>query len=283
MPEGPEVRRTVDLIKKINNKTLYKIKINNGRYVKHGPFKNYEILIKDLPLKIKKVDCKGKFIYIIFENDKVLFNTLGMSGRWNWNFDKNMEKHDNLTFYLKDYQKVLFFNDYRNFGTFMYCDMDELNKKLKSLGPDILMEHDKYNLFREKIEKKRNDAVIGTTLLDQKVASGCGNYLRAEVLYYCKISPYREIKKLTEKELKLIWSNMVKIAWIFYDFEKGIKNKIFTKNDKLLNIYLVENYLNYTYYRNFQVYNQETDGKGNKVISEKLKDRTIRWVKEIQK
>ena len=96
MPEGPEVRRTVDYLKKFLNKILLKITFNSGRYVKHGPFKNFNLIEKDLPLKITKIDCKGKFIYFIFENKQVLFNTLGMSGNW----QTKEAKHNNVSFYF---------------------------------------------------------------------------------------------------------------------------------------------------------------------------------------
>lgn len=279
MPEGPEVRKVTDFLLKYKNKILNNIIINSGRYIKHGPFKNYNLIIKHLPLKIIDINCKGKFIYFILENNMVLFNTLGMSGRW---INSN-EKHNNLTFKFKDIKTPLHFNDYRNFGTFMYQTKEDLNKKLDELGPDILQDFNNYDLFRERIERKRNDTSIGSALLDQKVACGCGNYLRAETLYESKINPHREIKDLSEKELKLIWSNLIKIAWIFYDFDKGIKNKVLTKKDKLLKIYLTKDYQDYFYYMNFQIYSKLKDKKNNNVITEKIGTRTIHWVKEIQK
>lgn len=279
MPEGPEVRRTVDYLKKFLNKILLKITFNSGRYVKHGPFKNFNLIEKDLPLKITKIDCKGKFIYFIFENKQVLFNTLGMSGNW----QTKEAKHNNISFYFKNIKSTLYFNDYRNFGTFMYQSEEELNKKLGELGPDILMETNNISEFKKKLERKRNDTKIASALLDQKVAAGCGNYLRAEVLYQCKISPFREIKDLTQKEIEDMWEKLYKIAWIFYDYQKGIKNKILSKSDKLVKTYLTEDYNDYYYYHNFMIYFQEKDPKGNLVKREKLGTRTIHYVPQVQK
>jgi formamidopyrimidine-DNA glycosylase len=50
--------------------------------------------------------------------------------------------------------------------------------------------------FINRLNKKRDDTMICTALLDQKVIAGCGNYLRAEALYIDKISPFRTIKNL---------------------------------------------------------------------------------------
>lgn len=279
MPEGPEVRRTTDYLLKFKNKILVNITFNSGRYKKHGPFKNFSQLKKDFPLKIIEVNCKGKFIYFIFENNMVLFNTLGMSGSW-----QTIEaKHNNISFHFDNLKSTLYFNDYRNFGTFSYQNKEELNKKLNELGPDILMEHLEFKKFRDRIERKRNDTKIGSCLLDQKVACGCGNYLRAEVLYQCKINPFRELKDITEKEYLDIWDKLTKIAWIFYDYQKGIKNKIFTKNDKLIKTYVSKDYNDYYYYHNFMVYFQEEDPFGNRIIREKMGSRTIHYVPKIQK
>jgi formamidopyrimidine-DNA glycosylase len=70
MPEIVEVRKYVAFIRKhTHNNMVKEINIINGRYKKHGPFEGYKKYVKDLPLKIKEVNSKGKFIYFIFEND----------------------------------------------------------------------------------------------------------------------------------------------------------------------------------------------------------------------
>lgn len=276
MPEGPEVKRVTDNLQKFKNKTLFNINILNGRYKKHKPFEGFNKLTISLPLKIKQINCKGKFIYFIFENNMVLFNTLGMSGRWT---SKN-EKHNNIEFCFSN---KIYFNDYRNFGTFKYQNMEQLNKKLNELGPDILEDFNKIELFKKRLERKRDDTLIGNALLDQKVASGCGNYLRAEVLYESKISPFRKIRNLKENEKEILWKNLTKIGWIFYNYEIGIKKGVLQKNDKLLKTYIIPEYNYYKYYTNFQVYFENYGPKKNQVIREKLGTRTIHWVPKIQK
>ena len=88
MPEIIEIKNYTDFIKKnISNKNLLDIHIKSGRYKKHGPFKDYDKLIKLLPLKILDVNSKGKFMYITLENEIYLGITLGLSG--GWFFQKN--------------------------------------------------------------------------------------------------------------------------------------------------------------------------------------------------
>ena len=80
----------------------------------------------------------------------------------------------------------------------------------------ILDIKDRSKDFIIRIRKKRNDTFIAAALLDQKVAAGCGNYLRAEVLYLAKISPYKHIKELSDKELTKIWDILRKVLFHFF-------------------------------------------------------------------
>ena len=106
----------------------------------------------------------------------VLFNTLGMSG---W-YQYDDEKHNHIEFIFSNFS--IYFNDYRNFGTLIFCYRDNL-KKLDTLGPDILSENNNIEQFLKRIERKRNDTIIGAAIMDQKVSAGVGNYIRAEGFY----------------------------------------------------------------------------------------------------
>ena len=88
MPEIVEIKKYCDFIKKqVLNKKVKSIKILGGRYKKHGMFEGYKDFIDDLPLKLLDVKSKGKFIYFTFEDDYILYCTLGLSG--GWTFKKN--------------------------------------------------------------------------------------------------------------------------------------------------------------------------------------------------
>lgn len=83
MPEIIEVKNYADFIKKkIIDQKLLNINIINGRYKKHGPFLHYQKFKNLLPLQIIDVKTKGKFMYIIFENNYYIGITLGLSGGW---------------------------------------------------------------------------------------------------------------------------------------------------------------------------------------------------------
>jgi formamidopyrimidine-DNA glycosylase len=113
MPEGPEVKRlTEELNEKLSNNTIKDIIVIGGKYSK----KSITDMHKLIGLKIMSINCYGKFIYWTFhKSDVVMFNTLGMTGWWEYEeTPHNNVKHNNVKFIIND--KVIYFNDMRNFG-----------------------------------------------------------------------------------------------------------------------------------------------------------------------
>ena len=187
---------------------------------------------------------------------------------------KSALNHLNVEFKTKE--GSMYFYDTLSFGTLKVIkDEKELNKKLNTIGPDIMDETTTIDLFKERIMKKEKQE-IGIVLMNQKLISGIGNYLRADILWLCKISPFRKVNKLTEQELKLIYHNARVLTWGDYDKKYAIKYKIITKKDRLPS----------DYKRDFFVYYEDTDIHGNKVTKEELYEgsqkRFIYWVKGYQ-
>jgi len=301
MPEVIEVMKYADFIKKhIKNKYITEINILNGRYKKHGPFEMYKELVKKLPLKIIDVRTKGKFLYFVIENGFYLFSTLGLQGGWTYKLNKSnkfefpnlinyinnnvMKKyrarsinHLNVEFVTKD--GSLYFYDVLSFGTLKIIDSEEeLNKKLNNIGPDIMDHNTTSEIFLEQIKKKKNlDKYIGNVIVNQKVISGIGNYLRSDILWLCHISPFRKVKDLKNEEILNIYKNALLLIWGDYDYNKGIELKYIKKIDKLPN----------DYKRDFFVYMHDKDIYNNNIIKEELYEgsqkRFIHWVPEIQK
>ena len=269
MPEGPEVRILVDQLNKVlKNKTLNEFVIKSGRYTKKLP-DGYNKFVENLPLKIEEVKCKGKFIYFIMENNFYIFNTLGMTGGWK---NKVSEKYDHIHFITNSI--TLYFNDYRNFGTFKFIDdKSKLDKKLKELGNDILSDEftEEYciKVFNKKINQNKT---LPQVLMNQKLFCGLGNYLKSEVLYASKISPHRLVSDLNDEEKKQLFNNIKNIGMKSYK-NGGASVRDFSDMDNEKGLYTSI----------LKVYFNKTDPMGNKVIKETTKDkRTTHWVKEVQ-
>lgn len=300
MPEVIEVKKYKDFLKsKFKNNNINKINILNGRYKKHGPFNYYKELLKTLPFKVLTIDTKGKFLYMKLSNNFILTVTLGLSGGWvyknssnnkydfpmlvdyleNYNitkYKKNALNHLNVEFVMTS--GTIYFFDMLSFGTIKILrSEDELKKKLDSLAPDIMDEDLTFEMFKDQITKTKNlEKCIGNVLVNQKVISGIGNYLRSDILWLSKITPFRLVKNLSIDDLNIIYSNARLLTWGNYDKSYALKKKFIDKNSKLPK----------DYGRNFYVYKQEKDIYGYKVINEELYEgsqkRFIYWVQKLQ-
>ena len=290
MPEVVEVRKYADFLNKIlKNKNIIEINILQGRYKKYGPFERYNQLKDKLPIKVLDIKTKGKFLYFILEDDYYIFSTLGLRGGWTYklnekyqfttlvnnSYKKNALNHLNVEFKI-DKGSIYYF-DMLSFGTLkIVIGKDQLNKKLNSLAPDIM--DITLDLFINQITKKNNlEKPIGNVLMNQKVISGIGNYLRSDILWLSHISPFTLVKNIDLIELKKIYKNALLLTWGEYNYEEGLKLKKFNKKDKLPK----------DYDREFFVYNQKLDIYDNPIIKEELYEgsqkRFIYWVKSIQK
>jgi len=300
MPEINEVRQYANFLKsKFKHTKITEIKILNGRYKKHGPFQYYDELKKYLPIKVLDVKTKGKFMYMILEHNLYLFSTLGLSGGWIFqktqtskyehpiilefldkkNIDSYMAtsiKHLNVEF--KTSIGSMYFYDTLSFGTLKVINNDkELEKKLNTIGPDIMDEKTDFTVFEESINKIKNKKKpIGIVLMDQKTISGIGNYLRADILWLSKISPFRKVINLDNGELKSIFHNAKVLTWGQFDKKEAKRLKIITSKDKLPS----------DYNRDFFVYFEDKDVYGHPVTKEELYEgsqkRFIYWVKTRQ-
>jgi len=268
MPEGPEVRKNTDYLRDFFLDTqITRVEIISGRYKRHGPFHGYESLVASLPASVSDVSCKGKFMYIVLEDKSSIWITLGMSGMW----QNYRTKHTRVILENSIGSRV-YFNDTRNFGTLKYVScVAELGKKLESLGPDVLNDKITPSIFFDRIKKAKNKT-IAEALMNQKIISGIGNYLKSEILYASKISPHRTCDKITSEESKVLCKA-----------SRSISNLSYKSGGATLSTYTDAYGNKGMYSRRFAVYNQKSDPEGNSVLREPTRDgRTTFWVPKIQ-
>ena len=216
MPELPEVEVVKkSLIKKVRNLIIKSVKINDGKL-------RYKIekkqTIKIVGLKIKNILRRSKFLLFFLNKDFVILAHLGMTGKFFFINKKNIkyktsfyydvnktkdQKHDHIIFNLSKNQKLIY-NDVRKFGFIKLLDRVNLknNKHLKNLGPEPLSKKFNFIYFKHYI-LNRNRA-IKDVLMDQKFVSGLGNIYVNEILFFSKIKPTRNIKDISDDEIKKI-------------------------------------------------------------------------------
>jgi len=306
MPEGPEVTTIVNGLRallnsveiidwKFQDKTRYATKAPDG-------YNNFMVDIHNPTVSVKVIEVlnKGKFIYWKFSNGWVLFQTLGMSGGWynkpklhtvcivkyipiantrsiktDIKTDSRSSKNGDKNIYIN---KKIYFNDQRRFGTFKWIPPNiakqELDKKLKDIGPDMLNEPPTLDEFRDILRRnKNNNKTINRIITDQKQISGVGNYLRSEILYAAKISPYRLIELLTDSDIKNIYNSTIdKIRASYITGGASIQNYSNIDNSKG------------TFAFSMEVYKKKHDPKGRVVKVEKIAGdgQSTHWVPSYQ-
>lgn len=263
MPEGPEVRLFVDNINKhFKNKTIKIVRPISGRFIK----KPVE-MINNLSSKvIENISCKGKFIWFEVE-ELVIFNTLGMTGSWS----RNKTDHTRIEIHFIDTEDILYFNDIRSFGTFQVKNKNDLHKKLKSIGPDMLSLPPTSKEFI-KILRKRNVKNICDVLMNQNNISGIGNYIKAESLWLSCINPFATIENLTDDILNVLYYAVLFVIRSSYASQGATLQTYYTfDNEK-------GEYGDFLY-----VYGKRLDYNGFKIIKVETPDkRTTHYVKERQ-
>jgi len=271
MPEGPEIALITRSLKSLEKSTLVKAKLDSGK-ISRTRKSAFEDLNNECPVKIKKVSCKGKYIWFELANKgKINFLgfRLGLVGKLQ--ISSSLEYvNRNATFYFvgltgsliqKRSKKYLIFADYRNFGDICPTSYEVHQMYINKIGSDLRTI--KFDGFQKAMDvRKGQNMPIAHVLLMQDLVSGIGNYMRAEALYMAKISPYRKKSELTSAEWKRLFTALKKV------YKWAISEQITEVN------------YNKT---NFKVYGKRKDPHGNIVTREEIKGRSMYWVKAIIK
>lgn len=220
-PEGVEIRIFANRLNfSCKGCKMQSIKIVRGPY-KENEKKRYVQFREQVetfePHRVTKVKSKGKWLY--FKLNGPSYAALGvhhgMEGSWCTNPDN---KHIILEIEISAEHKTskkIYFQDSRRFGTFLLLTQDQLNKELDKIGPDIFRMT--FEEFDKSLETKRiQQHRLCEVLMDQKIISGIGNYLRADIMYLAKIDPKTEIRDLSDKNKERLYKAIRKVSRTSY-------------------------------------------------------------------
>lgn len=307
MPEIIEVRIIAETLHRdFHGKTLLTIDSNSKIYNKLKGVDNLK-----LPAKLLGVNCYGKKVIFVFENGQYLVNAPLMDGRWVYtpannnklifNFGSSAAISPKVTdikdvktpiaipidtkdikesatpsatttpiFTLNIVQHKLYYDGARIYGGLEYTT--DIKQYLSKLGPDpfyTVITTELWNkIFRTpKVQKWE----ISKAIIEQSLIAGIGNWMKAEILYESKISPYRLVGNMSDSELETCRK------WFLYVTEQAYKSKGLT-----LATYWSPDGVAGTYAR--KVYSKTTDPFGNVVQKDVTAGkRTHHWVPSLQK
>ncbi len=255
MPELPEVeivKQSLD--RKIKFQKINKVVVRN-RNLRFIIPKNLEFFLKNK--KINKISRKSKYLIFHLNNNTFFIIHLGMSGTIHLISKKNYNntntsfygssnlptKHNHILIFFKKNQFI--YNDPRRFGFIKILKnrIDLLNF-FKNVGPEPF--DNKFNISYLHNYLKGKKKNIKSFLLDQKFVSGIGNIYANEILFYCKISPFKQAKKLNKKDIK-------KMKY----FSKLILNRAIKKGGSSIRDFKNIKGKNGSYQNEFKVYQRE--------------------------
>lgn len=208
MPEGPEVRRHADAV--------------------HAALAGHRIVAATARTKQARAylgahDLAGRTVERVWAHGKHLVGQIGalddappvfwhshlmMWGRWETHpagYDESPDPRERARIATDGGVAIL--RSAPVFELHEGADPYALVEALATLGPDILP-YDGPQAFDAEAFRVRlaahSEAEIGAVLLDQRVVAGIGNYLRADLLFLARLSPFRRVADLSEEELQRI-------------------------------------------------------------------------------
>ncbi|HVE36966.1 MAG TPA: DNA-formamidopyrimidine glycosylase family protein [Nitrososphaeraceae archaeon] len=233
MSEGPEVKIIADKISSIVQ----------GKKIDNIICKNLDIHIKNriVDSELEYIKAFGKNLVFKFSSGIFLRNHMMMWGKWRIydrsKYDKGLatapprrsRKTD-----LNSSQTAIMEKDVRldsrvrltiitneavliefNGPILQFSTDDPAEKEpIKSLGPDCLnqqifdVEEIKQRFL---IYSKQKDLLISDALLNQKIIAGIGNKYKSEILFVCKINPFKSISQLNLMQQNSLFKEIPKL------------------------------------------------------------------------
>jgi DNA-formamidopyrimidine glycosylase len=212
MPEGPEVRKYADALDAVlRNKTLTQLTartVNAKTWLKENSSRLHG-------LRVKRVFSRGKHLIGLIDGDFYFHSHLMMWGRWQTFVPEppaELDRRERARIVVNGGAAILYSAPIFNVGE---GDPFQQIEHLRTLGPDVLPYSGKFDQdeFRKRLLARKNRITsIGAALLNQEIVAGLGNYLRAEILFACKIDPWKIVNRLDEREFDCLLRTVPKLS-----------------------------------------------------------------------
>lgn len=204
MPELPEVETTVGELKnKVIGRKILKVWTDFEKMFKPS-FLEFQKGVSGET--IKEISRRGKNIIIKLSSGNYILIHQKLTGHLLYGKDIK-ENFVHLIFFLDKGQLAL--SDLRKFAKVVFIPDLKNYPDYYKLGPEPLNREFTLEKFKETLQQTQ--AKIKKVLMDQEKIAGIGNIYSDEILFAAKISPLREVRKLTEKEIQILYQAIKKI------------------------------------------------------------------------
>ena len=224
MPEGPEVRKYADALNAaLSGRAIVSLQART-KEARKWLHDNEQLLIGH---RVERVVSHGKHLIGYIEGDFFFHSHLMMWGRWQ-TLGPAPRRHKSIELPEKDRRErarivvegaaaILLSAPTFNVGE---GDPYKLIEILGTLGPDALPYRGRFErkeFLHRLLSAEHRDETIGAALLNQRIVAGLGNYLRAEVLFNCKLNPWLTIGEIGQRNINCLLKTIPRLARDAYE------------------------------------------------------------------
>lgn len=224
MPEGPEVRKYADALDAaLSGRAIVSLQART-KEARKWLHENEQRLVGH---RVERVVSHGKHLIGYIEGDFFFHSHLMMWGRWQtFGPTRGRGKAKPVELPEKDRRErarivvagaaaILLSAPIFNVGE---GDPYEVIEILATLGPDALPYRGRFNrkeFLGRLLEHK--DETIGAALLNQRIVAGLGNYLRAEILFNCRLNPWLTVDQLGQRNINCLLKTIPRLTRDAYE------------------------------------------------------------------
>jgi|SRR5580693_401314 formamidopyrimidine-DNA glycosylase len=213
MPELPEVETVrAGLESYAVGRTVATATVLHPRAVRRdvaGPA-GFEAALAGRPFK--RAERRGKYLWIVLDDDEALLVHLGMSGQLLvGDADRPLSPHARVRFTFTDHGSDLRFTDQRTFGHMMLAPLDggAVPVPIAHIAPDPLEAAFDPAVFAARLTRRHTG--IKRALLDQSLISGVGNIYADEALWRARLHWARPTETLKRGEISRLLTAVTEV------------------------------------------------------------------------
>ncbi|GAB5518866.1 MAG: endonuclease VIII [Rhodothermales bacterium] len=203
MPEGPEVRHHADALHDaLAGRPLRDVAARTKK-AKAWLAQHPEAFVGQT---VEQVIAHGKHLIGFVTGDLYFHSHLMMWGRWQVvppddERVANRDRRERARLVTDDAVALLYSAPIFEVGRGNPYAQDT---RLGSLGPNALSYGAPFDVeafLNRLLCPEQFERTLGAVLLDQRIVAGIGNYLRADILFACRLDPWKRVAELTDADL----------------------------------------------------------------------------------
>src|ERR1044072_8976446 len=217
MPEGPEVRKYADALDAaLTGRAIVSLEARTKDARKWLHENEHRLRGR----RVERVVSHGKHLLGYIEGEFFFHSHLMMWGRWQTFAATELpekDRRERARIVVECGAAILLSAPIFNVGE---GDPYEQIEILATLGPDALPYRGRFATLefrRRLLLPEHEDETIGAALLNQQIVAGLGNYLRAEILFACKLNPWLTVADLTQRDLSCLTRSIPRLTRDAYE------------------------------------------------------------------